>query len=100
MLTLDTVVLRGFKLRVICKLKAVALGSDPYRDALNDDYGLSCIGIADGVGYRYGCRNLGNGKAEIYGAMNVCNEIEKRLGIKVNREPEENWTWVSKAYAW
>lgn len=51
-------------------------------------------------GHMYGCRNLGNGKAEIYGAMNVCNEIEKRLGIKVNREPEENWTWVSKAYAW
>ena len=48
----------------------------------------------------YGSHNLGNGKAEIHGAINICNEIEKRLGIKVNREPAENWTWISKADKW
>lgn len=37
MLTLDTVALRGFKLRVICKLKVVGCGSDSYRDAPHDE---------------------------------------------------------------
>ncbi|KAI5359302.1 hypothetical protein Slin14017_G102040 [Septoria linicola] len=55
---------------------------------------------AQAKGHMYGSHNLGNGKAEIYGAINICHEIEKRLSIKVNREPEEHWGWVSKAYTW
>lgn len=48
----------------------------------------------------YGSHNLGNGKEEIQGAIAICKAIEKELGIKVNREPEENWAWTAKAEQW
>lgn len=48
----------------------------------------------------YGSHNLGNGKKEIYGAIEICKTIEKELGISVSREPAENWAWVEKAAKW
>lgn len=51
-------------------------------------------------GHMYGSHNLGNGKEEIYGAIAICDAIEKQLGIKVNREPKENWAWTAKAEKW
>lgn len=51
-------------------------------------------------GHMYGSHNLGNGKEEIYGAIAICDAIEKQLGIYVNREPKENWTWTAKAEKW
>lgn len=48
----------------------------------------------------YGSHNLGNGKAEIQGAINLCNDIEDKLGIQINRQPAENWSWLAKAEKW
>lgn len=48
----------------------------------------------------YGSHNLGNSKEEIYGAISICEAIEERLSIKVNREPAENWAWTAKAEKW
>ncbi|KAK4499730.1 hypothetical protein PRZ48_007916 [Zasmidium cellare] len=55
---------------------------------------------AQAKGHMYGSHNLGNGKAEIQGAINLCNDIEEKLGIQINRTPAENWTWLAKAEKW
>lgn len=51
-------------------------------------------------GHMYGAHNLGNGKAEIHGVLNICLEIERRLELKINRNPSENWKWIMKADQW
>lgn len=51
-------------------------------------------------GHMYGSHNLGNGKEEIHGVFNLCNAIEEQLGLKINREPAENWSWLAKMDKW
>ncbi|KAF2168719.1 hypothetical protein M409DRAFT_65144 [Zasmidium cellare ATCC 36951] len=55
---------------------------------------------AQAKGHMYGSHNLGNGKAEIQGAVKICDTIEETLDIKVNRAPAENWSWLAKAEKW
>lgn len=55
---------------------------------------------AQAKGHMYGSHNLGNGKAEIEGAINICNDIEEELKIPDRRQPKENWTWITKASRW
>ncbi|SMY20868.1 unnamed protein product [Zymoseptoria tritici ST99CH_1A5] len=66
---------------------------------------LACYATGGSVwsqakGHMYGSHNLGNGKEEIFGAIAICQAIEERLGIEVNREPKENWAWTAKAEKW
>ncbi|EME49039.1 hypothetical protein DOTSEDRAFT_58303 [Dothistroma septosporum NZE10] len=63
---------------------------------------LACYATGGSVwsqakGHMYGSHNLGNSKDEIFGAINICKLIEQQLGIVVNREPAENWSWTAKA---
>ena len=65
---------------------------------------LACYSAGGSVwsqakGHMYGSHNLGNGKAEIYGAVHICQAIEEELNIHVNRDPK-NWDWISKADKW
>lgn len=50
-------------------------------------------------GHMYGSHNLGNGKVEIHGAIDICNAIEKELGLNVARGQGE-WDWIAKADKW
>lgn len=66
---------------------------------------LACYATGGSVwsqakGHMYGCHNLGNGKAEIHGAVDICNKIEEALDIHVNRSPAEHWDWIQKADKW
>lgn len=65
---------------------------------------LACYAAGGSVwsqakGHMYGSHNLGNGKEEIYGAINICKAIEQELDIKVSRDPK-NWEWIAKAEKW
>ena len=65
---------------------------------------LACYAAGGSVwtqakGHMYGSHNLGNGKAEIYGVIKICDAIENELGIEVVREPK-NWEWIAKAEKW
>jgi hypothetical protein len=51
-------------------------------------------------GHMFGSRNLGNSTDEIRAAVNICKAIEEHFQIHVNRQPESNWTWLSKLDTW
>jgi hypothetical protein len=48
----------------------------------------------------FGSRNLGNSTDEIRAAVKICHAIEEHFQIHVNRQPESNWSWLSKLDTW
>lgn len=49
--------------------------------------------------HMYGSHNLGNTKAEIKGAIAICDAIEAGLEAKIDRSGTE-WAWLAKADGW
>nr|POE62418.1 hypothetical protein CFP56_68793 [Quercus suber] len=49
--------------------------------------------------HMYGSHNLGNTKAEIQAAIEICDAIERELGLMKDR-PSEQYEWLAKVEQW
>lgn len=49
--------------------------------------------------HMYGSHNLGNTKAEIKAAIEICDAIEAELRAKIDRSGAD-WAWLAKADEW
>lgn len=62
-------------------------------------YAVAGSSVVQAKSHMFGSHNLGNGKAELKAAIEICGAIEKDLGVRVDRSGE-SWAWLAKMDGW